>query len=81
VEAAWNNRFGNRTSEAVTQRRALVSEEVKRIAVKAQVRLSTRMRNLTLRGKESNKIAIALARELAGFVWAIGKEENLLATA
>ena len=28
-------------------------------------------------GKGENKAAVALARELAGFIWAIGQEERL----
>jgi transposase len=79
VEAGWNNRFPYGASVAVARRRALVSDGVRRIAEKAQARLSARMRLLSIRGKESNKIVVALARELAGFVWAIGQENRLLA--
>jgi transposase len=79
-EAAWNNRFRHGASEGLKRRRALVSGTVKSIAEKAQMRLSTRMRNLSLRGKENNKIAIALARELAGFIWHIGQQQDLLAS-
>ena len=43
------------------------------IAWKAQVRLCGRYRLLRARGKEPNKVVIAVARELAGFVWAIAR--------
>jgi hypothetical protein len=32
------------------------------------------------RGKTKQKTVVAIARELAGFVWAIGQEEQLLAS-
>jgi len=32
---------------------------------------------LTARGKPGNKAIVAVARELAGFVWAIGKEVSV----
>lgn len=47
---------------------------IRDIAWKAQVRLCARYRRLRARGKEQNKVIIAIARELAGFVWAIAHE-------
>jgi hypothetical protein len=35
--------------------------------------------NLRRKGKNTQKAIIAVARELAGFVWAIGQEQELLA--
>ena len=49
-----------------------LSEPVKEIAWKAQHRLSSRYRRLLLKGKPRQKTVIAMARELLGFVWAIG---------
>lgn len=43
------------------------------IAWKAQLRLCARYRTLRARGKEQKKVIIAIARELAGFVWAIAR--------
>ena len=43
------------------------------IAWKAQLRLCARFRRLSARGINRNKIVVAIARELAGFVWAIGQ--------
>jgi hypothetical protein len=54
---------------------------VQRIAWKAQQRLCARYRRLLSRGKEKNKTVVAIARELAAFVWAISREEQPLATA
>jgi transposase len=79
VEAAWHYRRLPRMSKAIRQRNELVSEGVRQIAWKAQHRLHKRMQRLLGRGKPGGQVAIAVARELAGFVWAIAREEVLLA--
>jgi hypothetical protein len=43
------------------------------IAWRAQLRLSAKYRRLAARHLHHNKIVVALARELSGFVWAIGQ--------
>jgi transposase len=45
---------------------------VKEIAWKAQHRLHGRYRSLTGRGKSKAQAVTAVARELLGFIWAIG---------
>ena len=45
---------------------------------KAQKRLHSRMWRLLGRGKPAQKAAVAVARELAGFMWAIAHEKDLL---
>jgi transposase len=80
VEAAWAYRFRARRSDAIQARSRDVSEEVQRIAWRAQVRLCSRYAKLTARGKNKNRTVIAIARELTGFIWAIAHEPNLLAT-
>jgi hypothetical protein len=47
---------------------------VREIAWKAQVRLTTRYRKLAARGKRTTVICTAIARELAGFMWAVAAE-------
>jgi transposase len=79
VEAAWNYRFGPRASRRILARRRLASSEVCRIAERAEQRLHRRFRTLIDRGKSSQKAVTAVARELAGFVWAIAQQEHLLA--
>jgi transposase len=74
VEAAWAYRFRPRQSRAITARSADVSPEIRRIAWRAQERLCAKYRKLTARGKNKNKTTAAVARELAGFVWAIARE-------
>ena len=48
-----------------------MSEDLKACAWKAQTRLHKRTRQLQARGKERNKVTVAVARELCGFVWQI----------
>lgn len=79
VEAAWAYRFRPRQSPAITERSGGVAPEVRRIAWRAQERLCARYRKLTSRGKNRNKTTAAIARELAGFVWAIARQPKLLA--
>lgn len=79
-EAAWSYRFGG-TGAAIRKRRAQVGTDVQAIAAKAQERLHQRWQRMTLRKKEVNKVNIAIARELAGFIWAIGRAAQQRKTA
>jgi transposase len=79
IEAAWNCRFSPRPSKAIAARRKKVAPGVKAIAEKAEERLYRRFTRLTNRGKNSRAAVTAVARELVGFVWAIAREERLLA--
>ena len=72
TEAAWSYRHRPGKSHALKQREKNLSEETKEIAWKAQHRLHSRYRRLTARGKSKNLVVTALARELLGFIWAIG---------
>lgn len=73
VEAAWTYQHRPNVQGRVLRRQKSLelSEEAKRIAWKAQQRLHKRFTALTARGKETNVTAIAVARELLGFMWAI----------
>jgi len=73
IEASWNYRFAPRASKAIQKRRGQVSAEVRAIAEKAEQRLSRRFHKLTQRGKKSQNVVTAVARELTGFVWAIAQ--------
>jgi transposase len=79
TEAAWNYQFPPRASQAIAQRRAAVSPEVRAIAERAEQRLSKRFRQLLSKGKSRNKVVTAIARELLGFIWAIARVEKKLA--
>jgi len=73
VEAAWSYRHRNTTSPELAMRRRGCPPEVVRIARKAQDRLHRKFWRLVSRGKPSQVAAVAVARELAGFVWAIAQ--------
>ena len=73
TEAAWNYRFSPRIGYCAQRRQAGLPASVRNTAWKAQVRLSARFARLRARGVQINKVCVAVARELAGFVWAIAK--------
>ena len=56
-------------SPQLSKRQEGLSEEVKACAWKVQTRLHKRMKQLLARGKQRNKVQVAVARELTGFVW------------
>ena len=70
TEAAWQYRLNPKVSEAIQKRQEGQSKEVCRIAWEAQQRLNKRFKQLAAK-KKSVVAATAVARELAGFVWAI----------
>ncbi len=72
VEAAWAYRHRPAVGGALKRRQEGVSAAVKEIAWKAQHRLSGRYRKLVGRGKSKQQAITAVARELLGFIWAIG---------
>jgi transposase len=78
VESAWHYRRQPRMSKAIRERNEKVSGSVRAIAWKAQQRLNKRLHKL-LKRKPPPQAATAVARELVGFVWAIAREEVLLA--
>jgi transposase len=78
VEAAWAYRFRPAVSRCLRERQQGLSKEVLDISWKAQQRLCPRYRRLLARGKNKQQTVTAIARELAGFVWAVGQQENLI---
>lgn len=80
VEAAWHYFRPAQMSRALRARNALVSDEVRGIAWKAQKRLHRKFHHLCYeKGKSPQVAVVAVARELAGFLWAIGQQKRLLA--
>ena len=78
VEAAWTYRRVPHVSRELERRSRALSPEAKAISWKAQKRLHKRRWALTNSGKGDRKTTIALARELAGFVWSLGQQERLV---
>jgi transposase len=78
IESAWHYRRQPRIGKALRERSVGIAPGVCTIAWKAQTRLHSRMKRLIGRGKNPAEAVTAVARELAGFIWAIGREERLL---
>jgi transposase len=74
IEAAWTYRFPARVSETLRSRLEDLPKPVRDIAWKAQVRLCARYRRLSATGKKPPVVVAAIAREMAAFLWAIGRE-------
>lgn len=74
VEAAWSQRYAPTMSRELRARQRGLSPAVQEIASKALHRLSARYRRLSARGKPKQQVVTAIARELLGFIWAIGVE-------
>jgi transposase len=75
VESAWSYRFPARQTKHLKSKAANASPAAKRIAWKAQVRLCGRYRSMTRAGKNTKLVCVAIARELAGFLWDIVRQE------
>jgi transposase len=71
IESAQAYRLPARKSTAIRKRQAGLPEAVVDIAWNAQLRLCNRYRRLIAKGKNHNVAVTAIARELAGFIWAI----------
>jgi transposase len=74
IEAAWNYRFPARISLRLQKRQEQQPAAVREIAWRAQLRLHYRYRRLTARALQPNKVCVAIARELVGFIWSIGQQ-------
>ncbi|NQU11511.1 IS110 family transposase [bacterium] len=79
VEAAQHYRLPPKVSKELATRWEPLPQRLKEISWKAQVRLHKRYWALAQRGKLVQKIQVAIARELVGFVWAIAREVKPLA--
>lgn len=74
VEIAWHYQHSARVSPIIATRQDQLPKEITDIAWKAQLRLNAKFKRLVARRLMKNKAVVAVARELAGFVWAIGRE-------
>ena len=74
VEAAWSYRFPARKTAHLRRKAASAPPRVQALAWAAQKRLCGRTRHLKLAGKAHCHVTTAVARELAGFIWAIACE-------
>jgi len=74
IEAAWSYRFPARISREQLLRQEGLAKPIRDTAWKAQERLCRRYRKLARAGKPPTVVTAAIARELAGFVWAIARQ-------
>jgi len=79
IEAAWSYHYQPNMSKAIRKRNEGVAPGVQRLAWKAQKRLHKRLYHLLRKGKSGQKAITAVARELAGFIWAVGQQPAWLA--
>jgi transposase len=74
VEGAWVYRYPAKVSRHLQLRLEKQPKTIQDISWKAQLRLCKRYRRRVSRGKHANVVTVSIARELAGFMWAIAKE-------
>ncbi len=74
VEIAWHYQHPPRVTPIIAARHDGLPKAVTDIAWAAQLRLNAKFKRLVARRLMKTKAVVAIARELAGFVWAIGRE-------
>ena len=74
VEAAWAYRLPPRVSRVLLKRQEGLPQQICDISWKAQLRLCGRYKSMMARGKTKQVVITAIARELAGYMWAIARE-------
>jgi transposase len=77
VESAWHARRRPKVGYELARRQRGQDAAVIERAWRCQQRLYQRWQRMAGRGKPQQKIVVACARELAGFVWAIATEQPL----
>ena len=78
VEGAWAYRSPAKVSRHLHLRLENQPQVIQDIRWKAPVRLCQRYRRLVARGKHANVVSVAMARELASFLWAMAQEVPLI---
>lgn len=81
VEAAWNHRRQPGASYTIQRRRRGQHPLAVERAIRAERRLHRRWSRMRSRGKDERTIVVAVARELAGFIWAVATDQPLIPTA
>ena len=76
VECSWSYQHPARVGKEKQEKVAAAPPAVREIAWKAQCRLTARYRALIRKGKLKTVAVTAVARELAAFIWAVGREVN-----
>lgn len=71
TESSWAYQHRQWMGGWLAKRQQGLDQGIKDIAWKAQIRLHSRYRKLTEKGKNKPKVVTAVGRELLGFIWAI----------
>ena len=79
VEAAWHHERPLRAAPAAAKAAKAPDGRLAQECERCNLRLNRRFLALRARRKHGSAIAAAVARELAGFVWAIGSEAQAIA--
>ena len=79
-EAAWHDQHPPRISQRLASAHAHVPPEASGRAWTAQLRLHHRHRTLAAHGKRTPVANVAVAREVAGFIWAAMTHQSLRTT-
>lgn len=77
VECAQHYRKAPKIGAALSQRQVGQPKEVKELSWRMQHRLHRRYVKLKARGKRENKAIVAIAREMAAFLWELQNKLNL----
>lgn len=73
IEAAHHYRLPPKVSSPLSRRQEGLPEEIRALSWRAQLRLHRRFAHLKLRGLHHNKITVAIARELAAYIWELAR--------
>lgn len=73
IESSWHYLHSSQAGITLKKRREGLPAEVIEIAQRCDKRLNQKFRHMINRGKQRQKAAVAVSRELAGFIWAIGR--------
>jgi len=71
IEAAWAYRLSPKVNKELSLRLEKAPDYIRPISWKAQNRLHHKYRRMVAKGKPSQKATVAVARELAGFIWSV----------
>jgi transposase len=77
IESAWSYRYKPVVKGKLKKRQEGQSATITAISWKAQNRLHNKYYRLLSKGKAAPKAITAVARELAGFIWAVAQEVEL----
>lgn len=77
IECSTHYRYEPKVGQQLTKRQEGQSREVREISWRAQNRLNYRYRKLKARGKPHNKVIVAIAREMLGYIWELFRQVEI----